>query len=141
MINIQATNFKGLIATIEGKSRAAALPSNLLDPYLHQIGRDLRIAELYLRGDYTKEPYISGILYLIAHLMRERMRENGHEVTKLKVNEDLFHVLMKIYQRYIEREIVARVVGGRCEEDGDEMLCALDLQIASFSENEHFVSS
>lgn len=135
MVNIQETDIDGLIATIEGKSGAAALPSNLLDSYLHQIGRDLRVVELYQQGDDTKEPYLTGIMYLIFHLLRDRMHSSGHDVRTLNEDESVFFEVMRIYQRYVEREIVARVVGTRCEEDCGDMLRALDLQIATFSEN------
>ena len=131
MSNMPATNLEELSRHIADKSYEAAMPTSLANPILHQIGRDLRVIELFQSSEDTKKVHLSSPMYLILHLVRGRMESNGIATDTLKLNNASLHRLVELYQYFIERELVARMVGVRCEKDSEELLEAIDMHVSA----------
>ena len=131
MSNIPATNLEKLSRQIGNKNYEAAMPASLADLILNHIGRDLRVIELSQSSDETKKVHLSSVMYLILHLVRERMESNEIDASTLRISNSSFHQLVELYQYFIEREIVARITGVRCENDAQELLNAIDMQISA----------
>jgi len=131
MNKLAPTNVEKLSKVIESKGYEAAMPMSLDYQVLNQIVRDLRETELYEEGLGKPEPQMSGVMYLILHLMQGRMDTKGIDGNAFKISERSLHELIEMYQHFAERELVARAVGVRYESDSQEMLGAIDMQIAA----------
>jgi len=120
-MKISKTNVQALSKAFDGHPAEAALPARLKDETLHQIARDLRLIELSCTVDDSIEPPLSGPMFLILHMIQEKSRTLPRK-TKFEMTEESLQHWLQRYMYYIEREVVARVIGVPDKHDSDRLI-------------------
>jgi hypothetical protein len=128
MPKIQPTNVRRLSEEICHKPYRFALPTSLPDQWIKPIVRDLRQIEKMKRGDTRVEPNFAGPLLIALHVTTGRMKEKGL-VHDFHFSEPQMTSWFQMYQYFIEREMVSRIVGVEIPGDEVSLVEAIDREI------------
>ena len=128
MPKIPPTDVHKLAAEVCEKPYRFALPRSLPDHWLQPLVRDLREIERMKRGDTRVEPKMAGPLLVAMHVTTGRMKERSLK-TNFFFSERQMVSWFQMYQYYIEREMIARIVGVRMADDEEALYEALDHEI------------
>lgn len=111
--------------TIPREPYLAALPSALPNGCLRAIATDLRREELALcedrRGD---DADVAGPIMVLTQLILGRLRDRNIELFYLTPQRLL--EMLRTYQWFVEREVVARLLKIRVSKDDDDLLRVID---------------
>lgn len=128
MAKIPPTDVHRLAAEVCKKPYRCALPLSLPDHWVRPLVRDLREIEQMKRGDTRVDPQMAGPLLVAMHVTTGRMRERGLK-PDFFLSERQMVSWFQMYQYYIEREMISRIVGMRMPDDEDALYEALDHEI------------
>jgi hypothetical protein len=128
MVKIPTTDVRRLSAEICEKPYRYALPASLPDHWFHPLVRDLREIERMKRGDTKVEPQMAGPLLVAMHVTRGRMKERSMK-PDFFFTESQMVSWFQMYQYYIEREMISRIVGMRMPGEAEALCDALDHEI------------
>ena len=117
MKSIPATNTSRLAVEICNRPYRASLPKSLPDHWIRPIARDLRQIEQLMFGTCIADPPMAGPLMLAMHLMSGRMEERGMQPRVAFPEEARAAQWFRLYQLFVERELVTRMVGVPCIDD------------------------
>ena len=121
----EATTWHELKAWIKAKNIKVLRVSELPEPMLLSITKELRQVELVMKGDTSVEPNAAvGIGLVLEHLMRPK--QGRKRLEDLKLSDEAMANALTVLQIALEREIVARLVGVRPDDDHENYLKALD---------------
>ena len=113
------TDVKALSHYINGKSYRQAIPNALPDTWIKPLARDLRqLQEREARPDDHKRAV--GPTMLAFHILRGRTQERTRrQQAELTFSESKIFGAFQVYQLFLEREMVTRILG--IPSDGDEV--------------------
>lgn len=126
MSKIMSTDAKALSDYIRGKPYREALPNALPDTWIWPLARDLRqLQERERRADDQER--MVGPAMLALHILRGRMQEReGPSRQEFTIHEDKLFGTFQVYQLFLERELVTRIVGIPSEGDEARFVEAID---------------
>lgn len=131
MRHIPPTNVGMLASHLRARHYRFAFPSGLPDRWIRPIARDLREIEQVMEGDDSVgEPNMAGPLMITTHLLLGRMKERGVQAP-IEMSEELAARWFRLYQVFVERELVTRTIGIPGSRDEDALVTALDSEIDS----------
>lgn len=125
---IPPTDAHALLADLRNKPYRCALPASLPDQWVIPLVRDLRQIECMTKGFGGPHPKMTAALMLAMHVIAGRMSERELALDFALSEEQLVN-WFQMYQYYIEREMVARLVGVRVADDEQSLARAIDHQI------------
>ena len=126
MNKVPNTDAKALSDYIRGKPYRQAIPHALPDAWITPLVRDLRqLQEREARADDHKRAV--GPTMLAFHILRGRIHERKREPPpELTFSEDKIMGTFQVYQHFLERELVTRIVGIPSEGDEDAFVEMVD---------------
>ncbi len=126
MNQVPNTDAKALSDYIRGKPYRQAIPHALPDAWIRPLARDLRqLQERQARADDHKRAV--GPTMLAFHILRGRTQEREQRPrSELTFSEDKIFGTFQVYQLFLERELVTRIVGVPSEGDEDAFVEMVD---------------
>ena len=126
MNQVPNTDAKALSDFIRGKPYRQAIPNALPDSWIKPLARDLRqLQERQARADDHKRAV--GPTMLAFHILRGRTQEREQSPrAELTFSEDKIVGTFQVYQIFLERELVTRIVGVPSEGDEDAFVEMVD---------------
>jgi len=128
-------NLQTLRRTIPREPYLAALPSALPNRCLRAIATDLRREELASFEERRgSDADVAGPIMVLTQLILGRLRDRNIELFYL-TPQRLFEML-RTYQWFVEREVVARSLKLRVSKDDDDLLRVIDEHVDASSGTE-----
>ena len=132
MTSIPPTDFDSFVADLSGRSYREALPAALSDPHILTIACYFRKLEQAIRHEVPHELSLSAPLALLTHVLLSRSNERGISSPLHCSLHDAMR-FCQVYQVFLEREMITRVVEVSNDYDENDFMAAIDHEIDRLS--------